>query len=355
MASEQSAASSASDTAQLVVAMADLSVEERWSTQLRDLQAAQLRDLQAVAAVEMGRSKARNDLIHCIDNKDHIYPHAIADLRRISARVDAALRDAVPADVSVARAVFVVRLLDFYREHYYMCTKAEQAQIDQCAPIATFVKQLEPAYQLDDAKRKGQLRNFVSQSINPEKAEAQGTRLQKWNPRKAEAQRLINAINGVRGYNAAVAVVHTQFRGTEQYPNGRALVQAAIDQGQITGLTDFGQTLHILKNEHLKTRGGDSTTLVANVRRFCDHFGFEQLFQLGRDIVRASGNLRYLQLVASAEQIEHVLSLETGDKTVYQSAIRRLVVEHWVDDIRDLPDIGALAASDEFLRSFDQQ
>lgn len=296
----------------------------------------QLAALLAMAAVEKTRSGARNFLIHAIEDKEHSFPHSIADLRRVSPALDAALQQAAEPNPVLARAMFVVRLLDYCREHYYLMAGDNQERIDQSIAVAAFLARIRLNYpSLDNQKRKNQLRNFVAY--------------------QGGARSLIGDINKAVDYAAAVRILETKFRGNRKYASGAVLHAAAVYGGKIAGLDNLGQTLHILKSSQFKTRDGDTATMVENVQRLCRAVdGVRKLVSLAQTIGQLSGGFCFLALTdEQPDAVAHACTIE--DPRDHQRAVKRLVSVRRVGHVRELPDIGALLDNAEFLDSFAEQ
>jgi hypothetical protein len=305
---------------------------------MSDAAEAQLSELRAFCVVEATPGEARNHLIHRIEDKDHRFPHAVSDLRKVSPLIDTALIDAAVdapliVDGAVVRAMFVVRLLDFCREHFYLLDSAEQTRLHALPEVIRFMAAIGKAYPaLEDEKRKNQLRNFLVRDCG-----------QKW---------AYAALNKVSTLEDALLVLKRRFYGSQKYRTAEEVYRAAIDSGKVAGLDDFGQTLHILKSISLKTRDGDTAALVGKTRTLLSAVNIDTLIALARSIANEAGGLCYVALSKSASdaQIAAVRMLEDDEKA-YAAGVKALTYTATVSNLGNLPDIGALLSDTAFVRS----
>lgn len=301
------------------------------SLSLTDDTLKQTQDLLCFAKVEASVGAPRNILIHATEDMHHRFPHAICDLRKVYPSLDLALKSSQGFEGIDIRITCVVRLLDFCREHYYLLLPKEQKQIHKVPIVAKFLKSLVSAFpNLDEEKRRNQFRNFLVYRCK-----------MKW----AKPY-----VNNARSLQEAYETISSYFHGNATYATAAELIETAKQEGGITGLSDFGQALHILKSSELKTRVGDTGALVKSGKRLLSFVGFQELVELAESLIIHSNGLRYLSLEADEQTIAD-LRAKASVSEEFAHQVAPFVKTKVAKTLRDVPDIGLLITDKAFINS----
>jgi hypothetical protein len=293
---------------------------------------AQLRELSAFCAVEATPGWARDHLMHRVEDRWQRFPHAMSDLCKVSPIIEAALSKPVNVDDSVVRAMFLVRVFDFCREHFYLLNSSARQRLNALPEVNLFMAAIRKAYpELDDEKRKNQLRNFLVQECG-----------QKW---------AYHAFNDTPTLQDALNLLKRRFRSSDTYHTADDVYRDAIERGILSGLVDFGQTLHILKWTILR----DVTLRIVNARRLLNAVDIDKIIVLVRSIFAESGCFFYVALQERVSEADiaavRLLEPRRGSFNIYANAVKKLTCVATVADLADLPDIGALLCDNAFLSS----
>jgi hypothetical protein len=307
--------------------------EKLQSVNLADNLQKQKDELACFARVEATIGAPRNILIHATEDKNHSFPHAISDLRKVFPDLDAALTNAKNVAAIDIRITFVTRLLDFCREHYYLLDAKQQKRVDKKQIVSQFLKAIATEFpDLDEKKRLGQFRNFLVWSCKLEWADTY--------------------VNDSSSLDEAYKTIAKVFRGNRTYASGEKLVQAAKESGSITGLSNFGQTLHILKTSSLKTREGNTNAVAASVKKLLNCTSIRVLTGLAEALADESGGLRYLALEAKDEDVEKLRTQASTSKS-FALQVAPFVKERIAKTMQEVPDIGFLITDEAFINSIE--
>jgi hypothetical protein len=168
--------------------------------------------------------------------------------------------------------------------------------------------------------------------------------------RNCEQKWAYAAINKVATLEDARLLLRRRFYGCRTYRTADEVWAAAFESGKVSGLDNFGQTLHILKSTYLKTRDGDTEAFVANTRALLAIVSMKTLIALGHSIATEGGGMRYIALRDNVSQAHFAaVRLLEEDSEAHAAAVRNLTYIATAHRIEHLPDIGALLDDGAFL------